>query len=324
MAEHPLKLLLHNDTVVREAAAEQVNNIFRTTAWEQSPVRELLGAKNITPEECDEFPLTTKPVKFDRMEQECERAVSIPFGGQPMNTYMHLPVFITTFARTVSKRIYDDKDNLLMYRADIEKLFYTLLLREIMDKEFRAFIGTIDLLCGDLDDPTSTASVETGGLAYASIGALSRESMMHGMKSMGATYGTLAPKRILMNNQTVWDLAAELDTTAVGDSLAEKTWLEGYTVVKTSLGVEILVTLKNRVVEDNVLYVFTDADHLGRMYILEDATLINEKHYWFVDMFVYMTEGGSLPNNGAFRKLYAGGSAVNSFKIEDYVAETAT
>ena len=319
MADHPLKQLLSNDTIRRESAAEEVDNVFRTTAWEQSFVRECLDSKNITPEECDVLPTTTKPVKFDRMEQECERAVTIPFGGQPINSYMHLPMFITTFARNVSARLYDDKDNLLMYRADIERLFYTLLLREVMDREVRAFVGTMDLLCGDLDDATSTASVETGGLAFASIGAIGRSSMMHGMKSMGATYGSLAVKRILMNNQTVWDLLAEMDTANVGDGMAEKTWLEGYSVMESPLGVDLMVTLKNRVVLDSVLYLLTDAEHLGKMYILEDATLVNEQHVWFVDMFLYLNEGGSMPNAGAFRKLYAGGVAVNSFKIEDYV-----
>lgn len=324
MDNHMLKQLLSGDTIVREAAAEGVEQVFRTVAWEQSFVRDCLPAKTITPEECDVLPTTTKPVKFDRMEQECERAVTIPFGGQPMNSYMHLPMFITTFARNVSARIYDDKDNLLMYRADIEKLFYTLLLREVMDREVRAFIGTMDLLCGDLDDPTSTASVETGGLAYASIGAISKASMMHGMKSMGATYGTLAPKRILMNSQTIWDLMAEMDSTNVGFNLAEQSWLEGYSKMPNILnGVELMVTLKNRVVLDNDIYVMTDPDHLGRMYILEDATLVNEKHVWFVDMFLYLNEGGSMPNSGAFRKLYAGGTAVNSFKIEDYEEASA-
>jgi len=200
---HPLRQLFDRDAVIRSAAAEGVETVFRTTAWEQSPVRFLMGAKNITPDECDVYPTTTKPVKFDRMEQECERSITIPFGGQPINSYMHLPMFITTFSRNVSARIYDDKDNLLMYRADIERLFYTLLLREVMDREFRAFIGAIDLLCGDVNDETSLASVETGGLAYATIGALSRASLSFGMKSMETTYGNLAPKRVLLTNSSI-------------------------------------------------------------------------------------------------------------------------
>ncbi len=316
---HPLRQLLARDHVTRDAAAEGVETVFRTTAWEQSPVRMLLNAKNITPEECDVLPTSTKPVKFDRMEQECERAITIPFGGQPINSYMHLPMFITTFARNVSARIYDDKDNLLMYRADIEKLFYTLLLREVMDREFRAFIAGMDVLCGDLDDETSLASVETGGLAFASIGAISRDSLNFGMKSMAATYGNLSPKRIMVNNSTIWDVNAVMDTANVGDSLAEKTWLEGYQVVKTTNGLELVVTMRNRVVLDDILYILADSDHLGRMYILEDATLVNESRVWLVDMFLYLTEGGNMPNAGAFRKLSATGTAVNSFKIEDYV-----
>src|SRR3990167_428685 len=59
--------------------------------------------------------------------------------------------------------------NLLMFRGDIEQLFYTLLLREVLDQEVAAFIGIVDLLCGDLDDATSAASVATGGVAFASI-----------------------------------------------------------------------------------------------------------------------------------------------------------
>lgn len=320
MATHPLRQLLSEDVIVRSAAAEGVENVFRTTAWETSFVRECLNAKNITPEECDVLPTSTKPVKFDRMEQECEMAVTIPFGGQAMNTYMHLPMFITTFARNVSPRVYDDKDNLLMYRADITKLFYTLLLRGVMDREVRAFVATMDVLCGDLNDATSDASVATGGLAYAEIGPASRAGIMTGMKSMGSTYGNLAAKRMLINNITIWDLTAEMDTEAVGDGLAEKTWLEGYSVMKSPLGVDLMVTLRNRVVKDNDIYLMTDADHLGRMYILEDATLINESKGWFVDMYLYLTQGGSMPNAGAFRKLKTTGVPVESFKIEDQVA----
>lgn len=316
-ARKTFEQLITGDTITREAAAEGITDVLRTTAWEQSFVREMLGAKPITPAECDRLPTSTKPVKFDEMEQECEQAVTIPFGGQPMNSYMHLPLFITTFARNVSARVYEDKDNLLMYRADINKLFHTLLLREVMDNEVRSFVGTLDILCGELNDPTSDASVQTGGLAYASIGPLTRQSMMHGMKSMAATYGGLAPAVVLMNNTTVYDLLAEMDTAAVGDGLAEKTWLEGYKVIDSPMGVKLMVTQKGRVVRDNVLYVTADPEHLGRMYILEDATLVNNKEVWFVDMFVYLNEGASIPNNGAFRKLYADGTQVGSFRVED-------
>lgn len=314
------KLVSHT-AAVRDAAAEGVSGIFRTTAWEASPVRELLGAKTITFAECDRLPTTTKPVKFDLIEHGVEQSITIPFGGQPVNSYMHLPMFITTFARNVSARIYDDKDNLPMYGVDIEKFFYTLLLRECMDREFRAFIASINFLVGALNDPDSDASVMTGGLAHASVGALNRSSLNFAMKSFPATYGNLAPKLVLLNNSLVYDLLDDMDADGIGDTLAEKAWLEGYAVIKNAKGLDVMVTLKNRVVQDDEFYILTDPEHLGRMYILQDTTLVNKVEDWWLSMFVYLTEGGVLPNAGAFRKFNcsADNVAVNSFKVEDYV-----
>ena len=319
MAKHLFLEMLAHNSVRREAAAENSSEIFRTTATEQSFVRKFLNAQMITDPktQCQRLPNSNKPVVMDEMEHEVDAAYTIPFGGQPINAYMHLPVFISTFARNVSPRVYDDKENLLMFNGDIEQLFYTLLLREVLDQEVSAFIGTIDLLCGDLDDPTSEASVATGGLAFAQVGPASRDNLNIAMKAFPATYGNLPPAAVLVNNSTIWDINAEMDSANVGDGLAEKTWLEGYQVVNTINGVELVVTMKNRVVQDDIAYLFTDPAHLGRMYILEDAVLINESRAWFADMFLYTTLGGALPNSGAFRKISFTGAYGGSFKVED-------
>jgi hypothetical protein len=325
MEKHPFTEMLSRNQVTKAAATDASEEILRTTASEQSFTRKFLNAQMISDPktQCDRLPTSNKPVKFDEMEHECEAAFTIPFGGQPINSYMHLPVFVTTFARNVSPRVYDDKDNLLMYRGDIEQLFYTLLLREVLDVEVSAFIGIIDLLCGNLDDDTSTASVASGGVAFASVGAAGRDSLGYAMQSFPSTYGNLSPASMLMNNITIWDVHIETDTANAGDGLAEKTWLEGYQVVDTINGVELVVTMKNRVVNDHLIYLFTDPAHLGRMYILEDAVLVNESHAWWVDMFLYSCLGGSLPNYGAFRKVSMTGAFAGTFKVVDLAALSA-
>lgn len=306
-------LLDPSNLVIRTAATEGLQEILRTTADEQSFVRPLLGAKKITPDQCDRLPTTRKPVKFDEMEQECDLATTIPFGGQPMNSYMHLPLFITTFARNVSPRIYDDRANLMMYTADIEQLFYTLLLREVLDQETRAFIATCDLVCGDKDSTDTDTYSETGAKGYVSVGAFSRTTQMYAMQAMPSTYGNLAPATLLVNNIFIHEMNT-LGSTSIGDGLAERTWLEGYSVVKGINGVDLMVTMKNRVVATKDQYIFADPDHLGRMYILEDATLVNESRGYWMSMFLYTMLGGSLPNSGALRKVYFGGSFSGSFQ----------
>jgi len=85
-------------------------------------------------------------------------------------------------------------------------------------------------------------------------------------------------------------------------------------VVDTILGVDLMVTMKNRVVDDDDMYILTDPEHLGRMYILEDATLVNESRAWNMNMFLYTMLGGSLPNSGALRKVAFSGTFSGSFK----------
>jgi len=300
--------------VFRTSATEGLQEILRTTADEQSFARPLLGAKKITPEDCDRLPTTRKPVKIDEMEQECDLAVTIPFGGQPMNSYMHLPLFVTTFARNVSPRVYDDKANLMMYTGDIEQLFYTLLLREVLDQEVRATVATMDLILGDLGSVATDTYTATGAKGYTEVGTYSTTAQGYAMQAMPSTYGNLAAATLLVNNITVWDMNDIMRATAVGDSLAERTWLEGYQVVDTILGVDLMVTMKNRVVDDDDMYILTDPEHLGRMYILEDATLVNESRAWNMNMFLYTMLGGSLPNSGALRKVAFSGTFSGSFK----------
>ena len=316
----PYARLLADSRNVKDAASEGVSEIFRTTASEEAFDRKLLQSKTIEdPQvECDRLPTTNKPVVLDEMEYGCETAITIPFGGQPVNTYMHLPVFVTTFSRIVSPRVYDDTSNLLMFKGDIEQFFYMLLLREVSDREVRSFIGTIDLACGDVNSTTSTATTETGAVAYADVGACSRETLTTIMKSMPSTYGNLAPATMLVNNITVWDIDADATTPNAGDDLASRTWLEGFKVMGTINGLELMVTMKNKVVANNDVYVLSDPAHLGRLYILKDAVLVNESRAWLMDLFLYTEIGGSLPNGGAFRKLRFAGSFAGSFDPDDY------
>ena len=316
----PYDQLLSNNTVVRDAATEGLSNILRTTASEEAFDRELLNARTINDPktECTRLPSTRKPVMLDEIEYGADTAVTIPFGGQPMNSYMHLPVFVTTFARTVSRRVYDDKDNLLMYEGDIEQFYYMLLLRELGDREVRSFIGTIDLACGTVDDPTSSASVATGAVAYAHVGPASNDSVNDLMKSMPSTYGNLAPNVLLVNNITIWDINAITNTANAGDDLASRTWLEGYKVLGNINGVKLMVTMKNHVVKTDDVYILTDSEHLGRMYILEDATVLNESRGWFLSLVLYNNMGGSLPNGGAFRKVRLSGSFKGDFDLDTY------
>jgi hypothetical protein len=85
-----------------------------------------------------------------------------------------------------------------------------------------------------------------------------------------------------------------------------------------------MVTMKNRVVLDDLVYILTDADHLGRMYILEDAVLQNDSKGWFVDMYLWTCLGGSLPNSGAFRKASFTGSFADSWKTSDLSESSAS
>ena len=317
---HPYAQLLSRDPIRKSAASDGAEAIFRTTASEEAFDRPLMKTRTITDPktECSRLPTTNKPVMIDEMEYGCETAISIPFGGQPVNMYMHLPVFVTTFSRIVSGRAYDDKDNLLMFSGDIEQFFYMLLLREVSDREVRQFVGTMDLACGDVDDATSTGSTESGSVAYANIGAASLTSLNDMMKSMASTYGNLAPKTLLMNNITVWDVNPLVTTDNAGDDLASRTWLEGFKAIPTLNGPDLMVTMKNKVIKTDDVYILADPEHLGRLYILEDAVLVNESRAWFLDLFLYTTLGGSLPNAGAFRKVKFGGSFAGDFELASY------
>jgi len=302
------------DMVVRQSATDVWEGVFQTNAHEVSPTRALLQTEVIGKERCTRLPDKREPVVMEEIEVEVDRAYTLPLGGQFVNSQMHLPVVVTTFKREASRRVYEDVANLMMYEGDIEQLFYTLLLRDLMDKETRALFGTFDYLLGDLDATDSTTATETGAVGYASVGTASDAALNHAMEMMPSTFGSLSPSTLVCNNITIWSIVNLLGASTVGDNLAEQAWTEGYATLDTVRGLKLMVTLNKD------LYMVTEPKLLGRMYILEEETLLNDSKGPWVSLVLYHMTGGCLPNSGAFRKAYLGGSFNDSHVIEDLEA----
>lgn len=298
------QLTSDNDMLVKEAQ-EGVNDYLRIRMREDGFARRILPPYTVTPADLDRQVDTPKPVIIKDIEPNSPGAYSVPFGTTPMDHYIMAPRYRIMFDRILSRRHNADVNNLLTYDMDIRQILNDFLLKDIMAEEDRKLMAVVDSIVGTVNTVNSTLE----SCLNITVGALSRQSLSHSMKGLPSTNRHLNPARGLINNITVWDVAA-LDRNDIGGDLAEELFTNGF-AERNIMGLPWAITIKTDLVEDNELYIFTEPKYMGDFCVLDDITVSTKHEDYFLEFFAYECIGATIANTASCSKVQFTGTQVN-------------
>lgn len=295
--------LTSKDEGLRKTAREGVDDWLRLKIREDGFARRILPPIPVTPADLDRQVDTPKPVIVKDMEPNSAGAYTVPFGTTPMDHYIMGPRYRVMFDRILSRRYNSDVNNLLTYDMDIRQILNDFLLKDIMAEEDRKFMIVADSIVG-----TKNAVNATLGCAqWIDVGTMSRTSLSHARKGLPSTNRHLNAAIGLINNVTIWDVAA-MDRLAIGGDLAQEILVNGY-AERQMMGLTWAVTIKTDLIKDHELYQFAEPKYTGDFFVLDDVTISTKNEDYFIEFFAYESIGATIQNEAALCKVTFSGTA---------------
>lgn len=274
---------------------------IRMQVFEEGFARKILPAEAITPDELSEF-FTDVPGKIIEVEPAQGVSATLPFDTANETLYYMAPKSAVFFFDIKTPRYQKNIKMLDTYRTmDLRKVMMDLALKSMSKQEDWEFVQL------------SEDAVAASGGVLTFVSGISRNTITELGKIMGKRM--LPNGLVLCNNATMLDFA-KMGRDAWGGDGAEKLLREGPKSLgePVMMGMKFLSTLKSDIVNDNVLYLYTQPDYLGKFYELEAPTMYVERKEDRITMNANETIGMTIVNTAGVAKaqLFGGALSVNS------------
>jgi len=270
------------------------------------------------------------------------RAMAVNFRGQPTAEYVNGKRFAIGFFTISSLKFEIVEQELMAYEMPVTKIIEENSLKDMVEVKDREFLNHVESCIDAMQEEGTgaTAFSVTGGEASVSKvkGILAQQS-----GDSATTYTTYAIQRAdivqikkLLKRQVldssgnivragrlrpVLMLMTESDSDDFdqwthedyGDKLQSETALDGFTYNKV-LGLRIVRTIKNDILREGNVYVFTAPEFFGRNYTLNDVKFYIDKQANRIFWQAWMDVGMGFGNIAAVVKLelYAGDASDSS------------
>lgn len=236
------------------------------------------------------------------------RAMSLNFRGQPEATYVNGKRYAISFFTISSLKFEIVEQELMAYEMPITKIIEENSLKDMVEIKDREFLNHVEACINGMQDEANgspvkfnTSNVNAGSVIgvskvkgslalqrntddFVSL-AIQRPDIVkikkllkrQIVKSDGTVVrqGRLKPAVMLMTESD----ADDFDSWTIedyGDRLQAETALDGYTYSKV-LGLRIIRTIKNDILREGNVYVFTSPEFFGRNYTLNDVKFYIDK-----------------------------------------------
>ncbi len=257
---------------VKEASAAG-SKMIRRKIRENAFSRSIIPPQPITNAQLDRALNTNLPFVIDEMEPKSPGAKAISFNDTTDTAFYDVERFATYFETITTKEFTKNVDELRTVRSDLRAVTTDNSLKEVQRTEDSGFIKGIDRLVG----PEGGVGPFSGRQQNFVInGPISRETYPDILKLLEAF--ELNNGVALMNRSTAKEFL-KFPRSEIGGDLSEEMFKDGLSAIKEAklFGVRHLFTIKQDLVPDNVVYLFTEPDYLGVWYQLEDITMYVEK-----------------------------------------------
>jgi len=294
--------LTSDDAFLQKEASTGINDYVRMKMVEDGFARRVCPPMEVTSSDLDRQVDTAKPVIVRDMEPNSPGASSVPFNTTPMDHYIKGPRYRVMFDRIISRRFTADVNTLLTYDMDIRQILNDFILKDIMAEEDRKWMVLSDSICGTLN----TVNSVIGSCQNLQVGTLDRSSLAYSMEGLPSSNRHLNPAVALINNRTIWQIAA-MGRDEIGGDLAEEMFINGFGE-RTVMGLKYIITIKTDLVPRNVVYHYTEPKYLGDFYILDDITVSTKNENYMLEFFAYECIGATIANTAAVVRIQYDGS----------------
>lgn len=260
-----------NGELTKVASAS--TSVIRTEIREDGFTRKIIKPKMIGNEDLDRTELHDRPVIIEEIETSSKGAYTLPFNKDTEGQTYYGPKGIIEFFTIKTPRYYKNVDELRTYRHDIRKLITEKALKDIQTEEDGHFINGIDTIVG------SPTGVGAAGVQqnFNINGGITRNTYTELKKILQRQ--RLNNGVFLMNRQTAVEFEKWHHDEWGGSNVQDVTTkgLTGAMKDSQLFGIPHIFTIKDELIPDNVVYLFTEPSFLGKFYILQDTTMYVKK-----------------------------------------------
>jgi len=266
-----LDALTSGDERKRKEAQDIASEYVQKQAHEGGILRNVLPPEVITVQDLDPQVGYEEPTKLFPKEPDTPACVRLPFGA-PSETIE--PVGdrgLVVMYPVMSPHMLKNKNLLLTYEVDIRTIMGDILPKKMMELEDATFIAQVDNLLGSAGTVISEAGV---ALHQQISGGLTSKTWVDAMQIMPRADSRFRPHTVVLNQATAMELMS-WGANDLGETLADEITEKG--IVRDRFrGVNLVVTIQNDIVADNVMYIFARPNQLGKFYILQDITMYTD------------------------------------------------
>lgn len=288
-----------------KSATLAANDYFRTEIRSNGIRRQITPPTQVTKDMFDPSETSDIPIIYAEVAPKSSGAYMVSFETGPRNENIYGHKLRIELNRIMTKKYSIDKIRLDAYKMPLLEILEDLLLKDIMDVEDEATIGTDKMICGDLN----VVNPYMGVCRYVTAGGMSREALVHLKKGLPSAPGHLMTKKYLMNDLTYFDLGS-LDRTEVGGDMAQEMLINGVTTSKIG-GVDTVVTIKTDLIPNKEVFIYTDPQYYGGFYVYNDvAMVVDEVDDIWMTFFAHECVGASVANSAGVARVSLTGELV--------------
>ncbi len=278
-------------------ALEAANDFTRTTMREDGFYRKIVDPIQISNDDLTRNVSSDKPSKVVDKEPGSPAAISIPFGTLPTQLYIRAPRYIVTFDRIVTPRFVKDVEELRTWEMDIRQVVSDNAIKDMLAEEDSKFLSAVNAALYGQD----IALPQSGVVQWESIpGGITRDSMEDAFKIMPRTPSRLEVNTCLINNITIREIM-KWGRDEMGGDLSQDLLKDGWKDIEF-MRAKWVITIKQDLVAEDDLYMFSDQKFIGKSYLLEDTTMYIKREAFMLEFFAYETIGGAIGHTGGLAK----------------------
>lgn len=302
MATAYLRNYLPGQEEFTKAAAEGANGMVKTIMYEDGFARKILPVKSVGEGDLSKDQIgTDRPVMIIDVQPTDYPAASMPLHSSNDIKFYYGTKAHVSFYRIETPHRQKSKYELMTYRYDLRKMITDTDAKMMQKQEDSDLITGVDELA------------DYNGNFYKFNAGLTRNVLKEITKIWAKK---MLPSGICLANKATLADVASFERSEAGGDIAEKTLIEGPDALleKGLMGMKFLQTVKSDIVNDNVLYFFTQPDYLGGMYELDKPTMYVERKREMITSYITEVIGMGIINVAGINKVIIGASNTAIWK----------
>lgn len=270
----------------KEAAAEG-SAFIRAKLREASFARQVLTPVVLADDELDRDELTDLPKKIVEKEPD-SYATFVPFKGTGDRTWFSGPRYAIYFGKVESQRFNKSKFELMTYQNDIRKILSKNSVKDMADQEDQRFLQT----CEAVATGTQHLNPGTGG-----VDADNFVSLFQAHVARKVPIG-----KMVMTKELYYE-ALKIPATSVGDPIASRHYDDGIETEEKLWGIPVITTIKNEIVSNKDVWLYSPENYLGNFFLLQDATLFIKQEADMIEFWSYSAPGIGIGNTKGITRM---------------------